>query len=42
MVYGEGGITFYDLAVPGIILMILGCILVSTTGPLVLNLAGIP
>ena len=42
MVYGEGGITFYDLAVPGFILMILGCILVSTTGPLVLNLAGIP
>jgi sodium-dependent dicarboxylate transporter 2/3/5 len=42
MIYGEGGVTFADLAVPGLILMILGCILVSTTGPLVLNLAGIP
>lgn len=42
MIYGEGGITFSDLAIPGLILMILGCILVSTTGPLVLNLAGIP
>jgi len=42
MVYSEGGITFSDLAVPGVILMILGCILVSTTGPLVLRLAGIP
>ena len=42
MIYGEGGITFSDLAVPGLILMILGCILVSTTGPLVLNLLGIP
>jgi sodium-dependent dicarboxylate transporter 2/3/5 len=42
MIYGEGGITFSDLAVPGLILMILGCILVSTTGPFVLNLMGIP
>ena len=42
MIYGEGGITFSDLAVPGLILMLLGCILVSTTGPLVLSLAGIP
>jgi sodium-dependent dicarboxylate transporter 2/3/5 len=42
MIYGEGGITFSDLAVPGLILMILGCVLVSTTGPLVLNLLGIP
>lgn len=42
MIYGEGGITFSDLAVPGLILMVLGCILVSTTGPLVLNLVGIP
>jgi solute carrier family 13 (sodium-dependent dicarboxylate transporter), member 2/3/5 len=42
MIYGEGGISFSDLAVPGLILMILGCILVSTTGPLILNLAGIP
>jgi sodium-dependent dicarboxylate transporter 2/3/5 len=42
MVYGEGGITFSDLAVPGLILMILGCVLVSLTGPFVLNLVGIP
>ena len=42
MVYSEGGITFSDLAVPGLILMILGCILVSTTGPFVLKLMGIP
>lgn len=42
MVYGEGGVTFSDLAVPGIVLMILGCILVSLSGPFVLNLVGIP
>ena len=42
MIYGEGGITFSDLAVPGLILMLLGCVLVSATGPWVLNLAGIP
>ena len=42
MIYGEGGITFSDLATPGLVLMILGCILVSLTGPFVLNLMGIP
>jgi sodium-dependent dicarboxylate transporter 2/3/5 len=42
MIYGEGGITFSDLAIPGLILMILGCILVSATGPFILNLVGIP
>lgn len=42
MVYGEGGITFSDLAVHGLVLMILGCLLVSATGPAVLNLVGIP
>ena len=42
MIYGEGGITFSDLAIPGLILMILGCVLVSTTGPLVLKMVGIP
>ena len=42
MIYGEGGITLSDLAVPGLILMILGCVLVSTTGPLVLRMVGIP
>ena len=42
MIYGEGGITFSDLAIPGLILMVLGCVLVSLTGPFVLNLLGIP
>lgn len=42
MVYGEGGITFSDLAIPGLVLMILGCAVVSLTGPQVLNLVGIP
>jgi solute carrier family 13 (sodium-dependent dicarboxylate transporter), member 2/3/5 len=42
MIYGEGGITFSDLAIPGLVLMILGCILVSTTGPSVLHFLGIP
>ena len=42
MVYGEGGITFSDLAVPGLILMILGCAVVSLTGPHILNIVGIP
>lgn len=42
MVYGEGGIKFSDLAVPGLILMILGCTIVSLTGPRILNLLGIP
>ena len=42
MIYGEGGITFSDLAVPGLMLMILGCLLVSTTGPSVLKMVGIP
>ncbi len=42
MIFGEGGITFSDLAIPGLILMVLGCVLVSLTGPFVLNLLGIP
>ena len=42
MVYGEGGVSFSDLAIPGIVLMILGCIIVSLTGPFVLNLVGVP
>jgi sodium-dependent dicarboxylate transporter 2/3/5 len=42
MVYGEGGIRSSDLLVPGLILMILGCLLLSLTGPFVLRLVGIP
>jgi sodium-dependent dicarboxylate transporter 2/3/5 len=42
MVYGEGGIRLADLVIPGLVLMILGCLLISATGPAVLALAGIP
>jgi sodium-dependent dicarboxylate transporter 2/3/5 len=42
MVYGEGGVRFKDLFVPGIVLMLTGCLLVSLTGRFVLNLVGIP
>lgn len=42
MAYGEGGVRFGDLFLPGIIIMILGCLLISLTGRLVLNLIGIP
>lgn len=42
MIYGEGGIQSRDLLAPGLVLMILGCLLVSLTGPFVLNLMGIP
>jgi sodium-dependent dicarboxylate transporter 2/3/5 len=42
MVYGEGGVTGRDLLVPGLVVMIFGCLLVSLTGPFVLKLMGIP
>jgi sodium-dependent dicarboxylate transporter 2/3/5 len=42
MVYGEGGVRSADLLVPGLILMVLGVLLVSVTGPFVLRLMGIP
>lgn len=42
MAYGEGGLKFTDLFSPGIILMIVGCLLVSLTGRFALNLVGIP
>lgn len=42
MIYGEGGVKFKDLFLPGIILMLAGCLLVSLTGRFILNLAGIP
>jgi sodium-dependent dicarboxylate transporter 2/3/5 len=41
MVYGEGGLKFNDLFLPGIIIMLLGCLLISLTGRWVLNFAGI-
>ena len=42
MAYGEGGVRFGDLFLPGIIIMISGCLIISLTGRLVLNLIGIP
>jgi sodium-dependent dicarboxylate transporter 2/3/5 len=42
MIYGEGGLKFNDLFLPGIILMVLGCLLISLTGQSVLNFVGIP
>jgi solute carrier family 13 (sodium-dependent dicarboxylate transporter), member 2/3/5 len=41
IVYGEGGIRFSDLFLPGIILMLAGCLIVSISGRLVLSLIGI-
>lgn len=41
MVYGEGGVRFGDLFLPGIIIMLLGCLIISLTGRSVLNLVGI-
>ena len=41
MVYGEGGLEFKDLFLPGIVIMVLGCLIVSLTGRAVLNLIGI-
>jgi sodium-dependent dicarboxylate transporter 2/3/5 len=41
MVFGEGGVKFKDLFLPGIIIMLLGCLLISLTGRAVLNLIGI-
>ncbi len=42
MVYGEGGLRSADLLVPGLLLMVLGIVLVSLTGPFVLGAMGIP
>lgn len=42
MVYGEGGVKFTDLFIPGIILMLIGCLIISLSGQMVLNFAGIP
>lgn len=42
MVYGEGGVRSTDLLLPGLVLMVLGCVVVALTGPFVLRLAGIP
>jgi solute carrier family 13 (sodium-dependent dicarboxylate transporter), member 2/3/5 len=41
MVYGEGGVRSSDLLSPGLVLMILGCLLVALTGPFVLRFIGV-
>jgi sodium-dependent dicarboxylate transporter 2/3/5 len=42
MAHGEGGLHSSDLFYPGLVIMIVGCALVSLTGRAVLNFAGIP
>jgi sodium-dependent dicarboxylate transporter 2/3/5 len=42
MAHGEGGLRSSDLLLPGIVIMLIGCALVSITGRFALNLAGIP
>jgi sodium-dependent dicarboxylate transporter 2/3/5 len=42
MAYGEGGLRQSDLFVPGLVIMLVGCAIVSVTGRFVLNLAGVP
>lgn len=42
MVFGEGGLRPSELLWPGLVLMILGCLLISWTGPFVLRFMGIP
>lgn len=42
MAFGQGGVKFTDLFWPGLILMVLGCVVVSLTGKAVLNFVGIP
>ena len=40
--YGQGGLSGRDLAVPGIVLMVIGCLLLAFTGPTVLRWVGVP
>jgi sodium-dependent dicarboxylate transporter 2/3/5 len=41
MVFGEGGVRFRDLFVPGIIIMLMGCLVISITGRAVLDWTGL-
>lgn len=41
MAYGEGGLRTSDLFYPGIVIMVIGCLIVSLTGRYVLGLVGI-
>jgi sodium-dependent dicarboxylate transporter 2/3/5 len=42
MAYGEGGVRSSDLLYPGLVIMLIGCAVVSLTGRPALNFAGIP
>ena len=42
MAHGEGGLRSSDLLLPGLMIMLIGCALVSLTGRFALSLAGIP
>lgn len=42
MAYGEGGLKGRDILIPGLIMMVVGCGLVTLTGPWVLGLLGLP
>lgn len=41
LAFGQGGLKFGDLFLPGIVLMVVGCLVISLTGKWVLSLAGI-
>lgn len=42
MAHGEGGLRSSDIFYPGIVMLVVGCLLVTLTGRPVLNLVGIP
>jgi sodium-dependent dicarboxylate transporter 2/3/5 len=42
MVYGKGGLSGRDFFVPGIVMMVLGCAVLTVAGPTVLRWVGIP
>lgn len=42
IVYGQGGLSTRDLSVPGMVLMVVGCLLLAFTGPTVLRWVGVP
>lgn len=41
MAYGEGGLRSSDLLIPGLLLMLGGCLAIAATGPAILGAAGI-
>jgi sodium-dependent dicarboxylate transporter 2/3/5 len=42
IVYGEGGLRTRDFALPGMVLMVVGCLLLALTGRTVLKWVGVP